>query len=106
MTTFDEFLLTKARCERLWQGQNRPDSAETASGVLGRIFQDANEASKHASAGNTHMLLCAMDRKLLLRHLAEAERHVAEGEDHIARQRDLIAELEGSGQDTSSAKES
>ena len=51
------------------------------------------------------MLLCDMDRKLLLRHLADAERHVAAGEDQLARQRDLIAELEGSRRDASSAKE-
>ena len=50
------------------------------------------------------VLLCGMDRKLLLRHLAAAERHVAEREDQIARQRDLVAELEGSGRDAKSAK--
>ena len=50
-------------------------------------------------------MLLGMDRRLLLRHLAEAERDVAQGEDQLARQRDLIAELEGSDRDTSSAKE-
>ena len=48
---------------------------------------------------------CGVDRKLLLRHLAEAERHVAEGDDQIALQKDVIAELERNGLDSSSAKE-
>jgi len=45
-----------------------------------------------------------MDRDILLRHLAQAERHVAEGKVHLARQEDLIAMLDRKGRDTNSAR--
>jgi len=32
-----------------------------------------------------------MDRKMLVRHLAQAERHVAAGEHHLERQRRVVA---------------
>ena len=45
-----------------------------------------------------------MDRDMVLRHLAEAERHIAQGETHLAKQSALIAELERHGHDTSGAQ--
>jgi hypothetical protein len=44
-----------------------------------------------------------MDRELLERSLAQAERHIAEGEAHLVRQRALVARLELGGYDTSEA---
>ena len=46
-----------------------------------------------------------VDRSELLAHLAQAEAHVATGEQLLARQRDLIARLERSGHDTTTARE-
>jgi hypothetical protein len=45
-----------------------------------------------------------MDRYMVLRHLAEAERHIVQGETHLARQFALIAELERRGHDTRCAQ--
>jgi len=45
-----------------------------------------------------------IDRKMLERHLRQAERHVAAGQQHISRQRELIAQLERDDHDTSAAK--
>jgi len=44
-----------------------------------------------------------MDRELLTKHLALAEKHVLEGERHIRRQREIIEELRQHGHDTSAA---
>jgi hypothetical protein len=47
-----------------------------------------------------------MDRAMLERYLAEAERHVTEGGEHIATQRRIIAELERDSHDTTNARQS
>jgi hypothetical protein len=39
----------------------------------------------------------AMDRNMILNHLANAERHVAEGSAHVERQRELVERLSGHG---------
>jgi arginine repressor len=44
-----------------------------------------------------------MNRELLERSLAQAERHVIQGERHVAHQQDLVAKLERDGHDTSQA---
>jgi hypothetical protein len=46
----------------------------------------------------------AMDRQMLLDHLAQANDHVERGEKHVRRQRELIGELERDGHDSTSAK--
>lgn len=46
-----------------------------------------------------------MDRRVLLEHLAQAERHVDEGERHLAQQRAHVDELERDGHDSSVARE-
>jgi hypothetical protein len=46
-----------------------------------------------------------MDRTLVERHLAEAERRIAQGEKTVARQREIIATLERDGHDVSAAKQ-
>jgi hypothetical protein len=38
-----------------------------------------------------------MDRAMLMRHLALAERHITEGREHVVRQHDIIARLEAAG---------
>jgi hemerythrin len=45
-----------------------------------------------------------MNRGLLERHLAQAERHVTEGSIHVERQRELVQQLERKGQDSSGAR--
>ncbi|MBV8534283.1 MAG: hypothetical protein JO128_01750 [Alphaproteobacteria bacterium] len=45
-----------------------------------------------------------MDRRMLLEHLAMANRHVEKGERHVRRQRELVAELERDGHNTVEAK--
>lgn len=45
-----------------------------------------------------------MDRLLLERHLAMAERHIAFGERIASKQRELIGELEHNGQNSFQAK--
>ena len=45
-----------------------------------------------------------MNRDLLLRNLAQAERHVARGNEHISRQESLIAEMDRRGHDTVDAR--
>ena len=45
-----------------------------------------------------------MNRDLLLRHLAQAERHVARGNEHISRQESLIAEMDRHGHNTMDAR--
>jgi Spy/CpxP family protein refolding chaperone len=53
------------------------------------------------------MIFCvessAMDREMIVEHLALAEQHVKEGEAIIERQRDLIARLTADGHDTAKA---
>lgn len=39
------------------------------------------------------MLVAAMDRRILLEHLTQAERHVADGERILRHQRDVIEDL-------------
>ena len=46
-----------------------------------------------------------MDRKMLLEHLAIAERNVAQGERQLEHQRGLIEELRRDGHDTHKAEE-
>lgn len=45
-----------------------------------------------------------MERAVLLRHLAQAERHIAEGEQRLIHQRAVIRELEQDGHRTGSAR--
>jgi len=45
-----------------------------------------------------------MDRAILLRHLAQAERHISEGAGHLARQQELIDELTRHKHDTRGAQ--
>jgi hypothetical protein len=45
-----------------------------------------------------------IDRKVLGRHLQQAERHVAVGQGHISRQRDCVAQLERDGHDAVEAR--
>jgi hypothetical protein len=45
-----------------------------------------------------------MDREMLERHLALAERHVAEGQPRVDSQRRLVAELERDGHDITEAR--
>jgi hypothetical protein len=45
-----------------------------------------------------------MDRKMLKRHLAQANVHVETGRKHIVRQRKVIAKLERGGHDTKQAR--
>jgi hypothetical protein len=47
----------------------------------------------------------AMDRKIILDHLAQARRHVADAERHIAHEREIIAEKERDGHDTATSKQ-
>jgi hypothetical protein len=47
----------------------------------------------------------AMDRKMILEHLAQARRHVADGERHLAHEREIIAEKERDGHDTATSKQ-
>lgn len=51
------------------------------------------------------MIGSAMDRAMLLRHLAEAERHVAEGDRHLGRQREIIVQTEAAGRDSQLARD-
>ena len=44
-----------------------------------------------------------MDREMVERHLAQAQRHVKEGERHIAGQRELLTRLDRDGHDTTEA---
>ena len=48
--------------------------------------------------------LYPIDRKMLERHLQQAEAHVAKGGQHIIQQRELVARLEGRGHDASRAR--
>jgi hypothetical protein len=57
-------------------------------------------ANQVPSATTPEVICCRMDRDMVLRHLAEAERHIVQGETHLARQFALIAELERRGHDT------
>lgn len=45
-----------------------------------------------------------MDRTVLRRHLAQAQRHVEEGETHLARQRELVRKLERGGHGSRAAR--
>ncbi|MGH8269523.1 MAG: hypothetical protein ACRES1_05625 [Steroidobacteraceae bacterium] len=45
-----------------------------------------------------------MDRTMIRRHLAQAERHVEEGETHLARQRELVRKLERDGHGSRAAR--
>ena len=45
-----------------------------------------------------------MNRSMLLRHLAVAERHVRRGEAHLAKQEALISRLDRGGHDTAYAR--
>lgn len=47
----------------------------------------------------------AMDHAILREHLALVEQHIRDGERHIGRQRQLIAELQRSGHDSSTAQD-
>jgi hypothetical protein len=38
-----------------------------------------------------------MDRAMLVRHLAMAERHVADGREHVTRQQGIVSGLEAAG---------
>ena len=44
-----------------------------------------------------------MDRAIILKHLAQAERHVAQGRQIIEKQETLIVDLERDGHDTADA---
>lgn len=44
-----------------------------------------------------------MERRMLERHLAQAEEHISLGERHIAQQRELVARLERDGHDSTEA---
>ncbi|MGY8639302.1 hypothetical protein RAD15_43270 [Bradyrhizobium sp. 14AA] len=44
-----------------------------------------------------------MDRNLILRSLAIAERHVLQGKSHLAKQQALVAKLDRDGRDTTDA---
>ena len=46
-----------------------------------------------------------VNRQLIERHLAQAERRIAEGERHIAQQRELVDRLERAGHDLTTAVE-
>ena len=46
-----------------------------------------------------------MDKAMLLRHLAMAERHVAEGRVHVDRQTRHVADLQRDGHDTEQARD-
>lgn len=45
-----------------------------------------------------------MDRKIILEHLAQAERHIEEAERRIAHQKALLAGLDGGGADAVTAR--
>jgi hypothetical protein len=45
-----------------------------------------------------------MDRDMVERHLAMAERHVAEGQERVNNQRRLVAEMERDGHDLTEAR--
>jgi hypothetical protein len=62
-------------------------------------FKPKQDNAPHRS-GHFHPI----DRKILERHLAQAERHVAVGQEHLIRQRELIAQLERDGHDASEAE--
>ncbi|HTP83793.1 MAG TPA: hypothetical protein VMQ11_12665 [Alphaproteobacteria bacterium] len=46
-----------------------------------------------------------MDRRMLIEHLAKANKHVEAGERRVLRQRELVAELERDGHDTAAARQ-
>jgi hypothetical protein len=46
-----------------------------------------------------------MDREILLRHLAQAERHMVEGQTQVERVREVLARLKRDGHDTRRARE-
>ena len=46
-----------------------------------------------------------MDRALLERNLAVAEKHVLRGEEHVRQQRELVAQLERDGHDALLSRE-
>jgi hypothetical protein len=45
-----------------------------------------------------------MDKAVLTKHLAQAERHVVLGEEHVRRQREIVAELDVWGAATPEAR--
>jgi hypothetical protein len=45
-----------------------------------------------------------IDRRVLLGHLAEADRHIADGEKQLAKQEELVVELESQRLDTKQAR--
>jgi hypothetical protein len=47
----------------------------------------------------------AMDRAMLVEHLAQAARHIAAGERHVKRQRRIVAHLKREGRDVREASD-
>jgi hypothetical protein len=60
--------------------------------------------SAKVAADNTRPLPITFERRMLMDHLAQAERHVAQGEAIIERQLSLVAELARDGHDTEEAR--
>jgi hypothetical protein len=70
----------------------------------GQISHARDHLKQEHAPQRPHYLSHPIDRKMVERHLKQAERHAEVGQEHISSQRKRIAQLERDGHDTYEAR--